>query len=178
MQAVLAAGHAVVAIPGPSAVLAALTSAGLGSERFSFIGFLPRKAGARDALLARFADATETLVLFESPQRLHATLLALREVLGDRRACVARELTKLHEELARGSLAELAERYAGGARGEVTLVVEGAPPATPPSAEALDAEIEAALARGETPRDVASRLARPGLARRDVYARVNALREK
>lgn len=178
VQAVVEAGHGVSAIPGPSAALAALTSAGLGSERFTFIGFLPRKAGARDALLERFADAAETLVLFESPQRLHTTLLALGDALGDRRACVARELTKLHEELVRGSLAELAERYAEGARGEVTLVVEGAPPASPPSAEVLDAEIRAALARGETPRDVAARLARPGLPRRDVYQRVNALRAK
>lgn len=178
VAAAVEAGYAVSAVPGPSAALAALTAAGLGSERFSFLGFLPRKAGARDALLARYAGADETLVLFESPQRLHATLLALQTALGDRRACVARELTKLHEELARGTLSELAARYADGARGEVTLVVEGAAPAEAPSIESLDPEIREALARGETARDVAASLARPGLPRRDVYARVNALREK
>jgi 16S rRNA (cytidine1402-2'-O)-methyltransferase len=177
VEAVLAAGYEVSAAPGPSALLTALTLSGLGAERFTFLGFLPRKQGARAALLARHATAEETLVLFESPRRLHATLLALAEALGDRPACVARELTKLHEELARGTLTELAERYAEGTRGEVTLVIEGAPPAAAPSREALDQEIRAGLARGETPRDLAARLARPGLARRDVYARVNALRE-
>jgi 16S rRNA (cytidine1402-2'-O)-methyltransferase len=178
VSAVVEAGHVVTVVPGPSATLAALTLAGLGSERFTFLGFLPRKAGARDALLARFVTAQETLVLFESPQRLSATLAVLRETLGDRRACVARELTKLHEEAVRGSLGELAERFADGARGEVTLVIEGAAELPPPRVEALDDEIRARLAQGETPRDVVAALARPGLARREIYARVNALRER
>ncbi|MBW2361589.1 MAG: 16S rRNA (cytidine(1402)-2'-O)-methyltransferase [Deltaproteobacteria bacterium] len=178
LTAVVEAGHPVTAVPGPSAVLAALTLAGLGTERFSFLGFLPRKAGARRALLERVATAEETLVLFESPQRLAATLAELATRLGERRACVARELTKLHEEVARGSLDELAERFADGARGEVTLVVAGAQPAPAPAVDDLDDEIRARLASGETPRDVAARLARPGLSRRDVYARVNELRVK
>ena len=164
-------------MPGPSAVLAGLTAAGLGSERFVFLGFLPRKAGARDALLARFAGAPETLVLFESPQRVAGTLAALADALGERRGCVARELTKLHEEFVRGDLRELAERFADGARGEVTIVVEGGAEPPVPDVETLDEEIRERLGRGESPRDVAAALARPGLPRRDVYARVNALRD-
>ncbi len=170
------AGHAVTAVPGPSAVLAALTVAGLGAERFTFVGFLPRKAGERDALLERLAVADETLVFFESPRRLAATLARLAERLGPRRACVARELTKLHEEAARGTLQQLTERFADGVRGEVTLVVEGAPPAEPPRLEDLDAEIRAGLAAGESARDLTDRLSVPGLSRRRVYARINSLR--
>jgi len=176
VREVIAAGHAVTAVPGPSAVLAALTVAGLGAERFTFVGFLPRKAGECDALLERLAVADETLVFFESPRRLAVTLARLAERLGPRRACVARELTKLHEEAARGTLHELAERFADGTRGEVTLVVEGAPPAEPPGLEDLDADIRAGLAAGESARDLADRLSVPGLSRRRVYARINSLR--
>jgi 16S rRNA (cytidine1402-2'-O)-methyltransferase len=126
VAAVLAAGHGVVPVPGPSAVLAALTASGLPTARFAFLGFLPRRPGRRAARLASWRGRPETLVLFESPHRTASTLRALAETLGGgRRACVARELTKIHEELVRGTLAELAERFAGGARGEVTLVVEG-----------------------------------------------------
>ncbi len=112
VAAVLEAGFEVVPIPGASAVLAALAGCGLPTERFSFLGFLPRKAGERGALLRSYVDRPETLVLFESPRRVGATLTALAEGLGDRPACVARELTKLHEEFVRGSLTELADRRA------------------------------------------------------------------
>jgi 16S rRNA (cytidine1402-2'-O)-methyltransferase len=176
VAAALEAGQAVQPVPGPSALTAALAVAGLPAERFTFLGFLPRKAGARDALLARLRDAEETLVLFESPRRLAATLRRLAERLGPRRACVARELTKLHEETVRGTLPELAERFAEGARGEVTLVVAGAEGAPAAPAEALDAEIRARLAAGASSREIAAALARPGLPRREVYARVVALR--
>src|SRR5262245_11074121 len=125
VAAAAAAGHPVEAVPGASAVLAALVVAGLPAERFTFVGFLPRRRAERERLLARFGEASETLVLFESPRRLVATLRELAERLGDRRACVARELTKRYEEVARGRLGELALRFADGARGEVTLVVEG-----------------------------------------------------
>jgi 16S rRNA (cytidine1402-2'-O)-methyltransferase len=176
VRAVLDAGHEVEAVPGPSAALAALVVAGLPAERFTFAGFLPRQAGARAALLARLRAAPETLVLFESPRRLGATLRELARAFGPRRACVARELTKLHEEAARGTLAELAERFAEGARGEVTVVVEGAGEAPPPGDEALDAEIRARLARGERPREIAAALAPgAGLPRRALYARALAL---
>jgi 16S rRNA (cytidine1402-2'-O)-methyltransferase len=180
VDAALRAGHAVTPIPGPSALLAALVAAGLPAERFTFLGFPPRRKGPRDALLASLRERPETLVFFESPRRLPTTLRQLADALGERPACVARELTKLHEELVRGTLSELAKRFADGARGEVTLVVGGAPEAAA-DADApgdLDSEIRARLAAGETPRDVAAALARArGLPRREVYARVLALRE-
>ncbi|MDJ0849911.1 MAG: 16S rRNA (cytidine(1402)-2'-O)-methyltransferase [Myxococcota bacterium] len=171
------AGFAVVPVPGPSAVLAALAVSGLPAAPFTFLGFLPRKKGACDALLARLRDAPETLVLFESPRRVSATLRRLAEQLGDRPACLARELTKLHEEVVRAPLSELAERFAEGARGEVTLVIGGAEGAAEEHPETLDEEIRARLETGESARDIASALAGAGRPRRDVYARVLALRE-
>jgi 16S rRNA (cytidine1402-2'-O)-methyltransferase len=179
VAAAIAAGHAVVAVPGASAVLAALSVAGLPTARFAFAGFLPRRARERDAWLEAWRDREETLVLFESPRRLAATLSRLLEVLGDRPACVARELTKLHEEAARGSLRELAARFGAGTRGEVTIVVGGRPQeAATTSAPDLDAAIRAGLAAGEGTREIASRLAREsGVPRREVYARALALRE-
>lgn len=176
------AGHAVLPVPGPSAVLAALVAAGLPATRFTFLGFLPRKAGERDAELRALAGRPETLVLFESPRRLGGTLRRLAEALGPRRACVARELTKRHEEAARGTLPELAERFAEGTRGEVTLVVEGAPEAEAArglDAAGLEAAIRERVAAGESPRAIAAALA-PGarVPRRQVYARAVALREE
>lgn len=179
VEAAIAAGHGVAPVPGPSAVLAALTISGLGGGGFTFLGFLPRRAGERAALLARQRDTGLPLVLFESPQRLAATLGALHQTLGDRRACVSRELTKRHEEVVRGTLASLAERFAGGARGEITLVVSGEPVSRERDAEPaeLDARIRALLADGATPREIAGRLAKSdGLSKRDVYARCLALR--
>ena len=105
----------------------------------------------------------------------------MAQLLGPRRACVARELTKLHEEVARGTLPELAERFAEGARGEVTIVVAGAAreraPASPDELEALDAEIRQRIGAGASSREIAAELARPGLSRREVYARAVALRD-
>ena len=176
VKAVVAAGHTVTSVPGASAVVSALVVAGLPAAPFTFLGFLPRRAGARDAFLDGLRERPETLVLFESPRRVAATLRRCAEILGPRPACVARELTKLHEEVVRGSLPDLAQRFAAGARGEVTIVVGGAePPATPDPAE-VDAAIRAGLAAGESPRAVASRLARDaGLPRRTVYNRALAL---
>ena len=178
VAAAVEAGHDVVPVPGASALLAALAVSGLPAAPFTFLGFLPRKAGACDALLERFRDAPETLVLFESPRRVAATLRRLAERLGPRPACLARELTKLHEEVVRGSLPELAERFAAGTRGEVTLVIGGAEGAAAADAdvEALDAEIRARLLAGASARDIAAGLAGPGRPRRTVYARVLALR--
>jgi 16S rRNA (cytidine1402-2'-O)-methyltransferase len=119
-----AAGHAVVAIPGPSAVLAALSTAGLPTDAFFFAGFLPAREAARSARIAELAAVPGTLVLFESPARVGHTLAALATGLGTRAAAVARELTKLHEEVRRGSLAELAAAFAGAApKGEVVILV-------------------------------------------------------
>jgi 16S rRNA (cytidine1402-2'-O)-methyltransferase len=178
VAAAAAAGHDVVPVPGASAVLAALAASGLAGDAFCFAGFLPRKAGARRARLAALRERPEPLVLFESPRRLAATLADLAGALGgERRACVARELTKRHEELVRGSLDELRERFAEGTRGEVTLVVAGAPPPLGLGGEALDARIRALLDAGESPRAVADALAsEAGVPRREVYQRALALR--
>ncbi|MFJ8825667.1 16S rRNA (cytidine(1402)-2'-O)-methyltransferase [Streptomyces sp. NPDC102467] len=118
----------VTAVPGPSAVLTALALSGLPVDRFCFEGFLPRKAGERLSRLKDVADERRTLVYFEAPHRLDDTLVAMVEAFGaSRRAAVCRELTKTYEEVKRGSLKELAEWAADGVRGEITVVVEGAP---------------------------------------------------
>jgi 16S rRNA (cytidine1402-2'-O)-methyltransferase len=178
VQAAIAAGARVVPVPGPSAVLAALVGSGLPPDRFLFLGFPPRKSGARRRLFESLRALPATLVLYESPLRTAGTLADLAAVLGaGRRACVARELTKEHEELARDTLGALAIRYAESRPlGEVTLVVEGA------TAEAAkedwddEAVMETAgelLAGGLTPRDAARELATlSGRPRREVYALV------
>jgi 16S rRNA (cytidine1402-2'-O)-methyltransferase len=168
----IADGHDVVPVPGPSALLAALVASGLPPGAFTFVGFLPRKAGERARRLAELARRPETLVLYESPRRLGALLGELAAAFGERRACVARELTKLHEELARGTLAELAVRFADGARGEVTLVVEGTPLAAEPAgADVLRERVREGLAAGLSARDLATKLAREtGAKRRMLYA--------
>lgn len=156
-------------VPGPSASLAALVLSGLPSDRFLWLGFLPRRGAERERLLAGLAEDPSTLVLFEAPTRVASTLAELAQVLGtDRRCALARELTKLHQEVVRGTLAELAARYEPEApRGEVTLVVEGAPPTPALSEEALRVEVERRLALGESPRAIAHALAGEG--RRRVY---------
>jgi 16S rRNA (cytidine1402-2'-O)-methyltransferase len=176
--AVVAAEHRVVPVPGASAVLAALAVAGLAPEPFTFVGFLPRKTGARRAVLDAYRDRRETLVLFESPHRVAKTLRELAEALGDRPACVARELTKLHEEAARGTLGELALRFEGPVKGEITIVVEGAPAQIAPRVDDLDDAIRARVAEGRPVSEIAAALAKEsGLPRREVYARVLALRD-
>jgi 16S rRNA (cytidine1402-2'-O)-methyltransferase len=147
VREVIAAGVSVVAVPGPSAVLAGLTLSGLPSDRFLFAGFLPAKAGERRSMLEEIGGVRATLIFFESAQRLEESLPALAEVLGDRQAVVARELTKLHEEVRRGTLHELAAHYAkaGAPKGEVTLLV--APPDRAAAADSarIDAALKAAL---------------------------------
>jgi 16S rRNA (cytidine1402-2'-O)-methyltransferase len=172
------AGARVVPIPGPSAALAALSASGLPADRFFFTGFLPRKGGGRAEQLAFLAGLPATLVLYEAGNRTGDTLADLAGALGDRPAAVARELTKLHEELARGRLSELAARFGGEVRGEVTIVVAGAeaaPPAAP--AEPLDDELRRRLAAGEPPSGVAREVARArGLKRADVYDALERLK--
>jgi 16S rRNA (cytidine1402-2'-O)-methyltransferase len=131
VAAAVEAGVAVTVVPGPSAVLAALAVSGLPVDRFCFEGFLPRKAGERASRLRELAAEPRTLVFFEAPHRLAAMLGALAEVFGgDRAVAVCRELTKTYEEVRRGGLAELAEWAGAGVRGEITVVVAGADPAT------------------------------------------------
>jgi 16S rRNA (cytidine1402-2'-O)-methyltransferase len=147
VREVLAAGLAVHAVPGPSAVLTALTLSGLPSDRFLFAGFLSSRAGERASALAEVASAPASLIFFESAQRLGESLAAMAQVLGDRPAAVARELTKRHEEVRRGSLSELAAHYAmaGAPRGEVTIVV-GPPLKSGPDWRRVDAALAQALA--------------------------------
>jgi 16S rRNA (cytidine1402-2'-O)-methyltransferase len=174
VQAALAAGARVTAVPGPSAVLAALAVSGLPADRFCFEGFLPRKPGPRAARLAELAAERRTMVFFEAPHRLTACLDALVGAFGpDRPAAVCRELTKRHEEVVRGPLAELAAWAAGGVRGEVTLVVAGAADAPPTPMADLVAEVEALLAGGAKPSAAAAHVAkRHGADRRALYAAV------
>jgi 16S rRNA (cytidine1402-2'-O)-methyltransferase len=179
LAVVIAAGHPVVPVPGPSAVLSALVASGLPTAPFLFLGFLPRRRGEQEALLARIRDRAETLVLFESPRRLAATLRRLLDALGDRPACVARELTKLHEEVARGSLQELAERFGEGTRGEVTLVIGGAPEEPALDEAALDSRIRLLVGEGSSPREIANSLAPAArIPKREIYARAQAIREE
>jgi 16S rRNA (cytidine1402-2'-O)-methyltransferase len=186
VAAAAADGHRVEAIPGASAILAALSVCGLRVHPFTFVGFLPRKRGARRKLLEVYARRRETCVLFESPRRVADTLTELAEIFGpERPACVARELTKLHEEIVRGPLGELATKFAEGARGEVTLIVEGAPGDGAESVEPVpdeevdvDREIRELLEGGHRPREIAARLGgRGGVPRREIYARAVAARE-
>jgi 16S rRNA (cytidine1402-2'-O)-methyltransferase len=126
--AAVAANVPVTVVPGPSAVTTALVVSGLPSDRFCFEGFLPRKAGERATRLASLAAEPRTMVFFEAPHRLAAALLALAEAFGpERPAAVCRELTKTYEEVRRGPLGELAEWAAAGVKGEITVVVGGAP---------------------------------------------------
>ena len=180
VAAALEAGHSVVPIPGASAPLAALAASGLPAVPFTFVGFLPRRGGECDRVLESLRDRRDTLIFFESPRRIAKTIARLEVSLGDRKACVARELTKLHEEFARGSLRELAERFADGARGECTLVVAGAPEATAAvSGSELDAAIRAGVAEGRSPREISDQLAKSsGLPKRKIYARVVALKSR
>ncbi len=168
VQAAIAAGVQVSVIPGPSAVLAALAVSGLPTDRFAFEGFLHRK-GRLPALRA-LASETRTLVFFESPHRIGDALRDLVTAFGpDRPAAVCRELTKLFEEVVRGTLAELAERFADGARGELVLVVGGAPPASA-SLEDGVARVAALVAEGSRLKEAAAEVAeQTGLSRRDLY---------
>ena len=174
VRAAVAAGVPVTSVPGPSAVTTALAVSGLPCDRFCFEGFPPRKPGARRQLFALLADEQRTLVFFESPHRIEATVADMRDEFGaDRQAALCRELTKTYEEVRRGTLAELAESVAADApRGEITLVVAGAEPPEP--GELSDADIAAAVAVREAdgmPRKTAmSEVAqRHGLKRRDVF---------
>jgi 16S rRNA (cytidine1402-2'-O)-methyltransferase len=174
------AGARVVPIPGPSAALAALAASGFAADRFLFTGFLPRKGGTRAEALRALVAAGATIVLYEAGNRTRATLEDLREALGDRDALVARELTKLHEELARGPLSTLAERFAGEVLGEVTIVVsaEGGAPVVAEPPEPLELELRRRLAAGEPPSAVAREVARArGLKRADVYDELQRLKK-
>jgi 16S rRNA (cytidine1402-2'-O)-methyltransferase len=172
-----AEGFPVVPVPGPSAAVAALSVSGLPTDRFLFVGFLPARAGPRRRALQELASARATLVFYESPVRAVAAIGAMAEVLGDREAFLCREATKVHEEYARGRLRDIGGMLGarGNVRGEIVLVVAGAPESRPASEDEDPAALYARLTEdGQTTRrgavkEVARRL---GLPAREVYRRV------
>ncbi|HEY7482049.1 MAG TPA: 16S rRNA (cytidine(1402)-2'-O)-methyltransferase [Gemmatimonadales bacterium] len=180
VAAARAAGFTIVPIPGPSAVATALSAAGIPADRYLFLGFIPRKGSERARLVARAAAEEWSVVLFEAPSRLVALLRDLADAAGPgRRALVARELTKLHEELRAGTLAELADYYSEvPPRGELTIVVEGTGTPAPAADRTHDATEEATvlLAEGLTRREVVRRLTETmGMSRNDAYRLVMGL---
>jgi 16S rRNA (cytidine1402-2'-O)-methyltransferase len=172
VRAARAAGHAVHTVPGPCAAIAALTLAGLPTDRFLFLGFLPAKAKARADAIAEIAHIRATLVLYESGPRLTDTLLALSAGLGERDAAVAREITKLHEQCLTGTLSQLARGYADAApKGEIVILVGPPMDAEAVSDDELDAALDAAMARMSPSRAAAEVAEQLGIPRRRAYAR-------
>ncbi|HEY0627177.1 MAG TPA: 16S rRNA (cytidine(1402)-2'-O)-methyltransferase [Allosphingosinicella sp.] len=172
-----AAGRAIHTAPGPCAAIAALTLAGLPTDRFLFLGFLPSKAGARASAIAEVAAVKATLVLYESGPRLGAALEALHQGLGNREAAVAREISKKFEETVTGTLEELAARYADvPPKGEIVIVV-GPPGEAAPAEEAdVDAALKEAMSRLSPSRAAAEVAQKLGLPKRDVYERAQQLK--
>ncbi len=179
VRAAQEAGHVVTALPGPSALLAALAVAGLPTDRFFFGGFLPAKQAARRTRVAELARIPSTLVLFETGPRIGATLADLAAGLGRREAALCRELTKIHEEIRRGDLETLTQSCAASeVRGEIVLVIAPPQASARPSADDADALLRQALARVSL-KDAVSEVAQAtGLPRRDLYRRALALVEE
>jgi 16S rRNA (cytidine1402-2'-O)-methyltransferase len=180
VRAALAADHVVTSAPGASAVPMALALSGLPTDRFFFGGFLPAKESERRRAIASAAAVPATLVFFEAPHRLAASLVDLAELLGPRPAAIARELTKLFEEVRRGPLTELAQHYAlhPDVKGEIVLVIGPPGETEAPAAERLDEALRGAMA-GASVKDAAAEVAaRYGLRRRDVYARALELKRE
>lgn len=172
VRAARAAGHGVHTVPGPCAAIAALTLAGLPTDRFLFLGFLPAKAKARSDAIAEVASVRATLIFYEGGPRLGDSLLALSSGLGERKAAVAREITKLHEECITGSLAELAERYVDDIpKGEIVIVVGPPLDSEPVSDARIDALLDQALARLSPSRAAAEVAEQLGIPRKRAYAR-------
>jgi 16S rRNA (cytidine1402-2'-O)-methyltransferase len=179
VRAARAAGHSVHTVPGPCAAIAALTLAGLPTDRFLFLGFLPAKAKARADAIDEIAQVRATLVIYESGPRLSDTLLALSARLGQREAAVARELTKLHEQCVTGTLEELARGYADAVpKGEIVIVVGPPAEAEAVTDDELDAELLAAMAELSPSRAAAEVAERLNVPRKRAYARALELSRK
>jgi len=179
VRAALAEDLPVTAAPGSSAALTALILSGLPPDVFLFAGFLPPRSAARRRALANWAGLAATLIFFEGPSRLAGALADMEEILGERKAAVARELTKRHEEIRRGGLGALADHYrsAGAPRGEAVIVV-GPPEIAVPAASDVDRRLRALLA-GHSLRDAVAQLAaETGIARRRLYERALALQQE
>lgn len=170
------AGVTVTAVPGPTAVTTALALSGLPTDRFVFDGFVPRRAGERARLIADLDREPRTVILYESPHRLAATLAEFAAAWPERRAAVARELTKLHEEVVRGTVSELADWAGAGVRGEIVLLLAGAEPEAADPEAALD-RVHALVADGMRLKDAAAEVAAAaGLRKRDLYEAALAAR--
>lgn len=172
IRAAIAASVPVVPIPGPSAVIAALAVSGLPTDQFTFVGFLPRRRAERHARLESLATENRTTVAYEAPHRLIETLGDIVEILGNRQLCVARELTKVHEEVLRGSAEEIRHHFTiARPQGEFTLVIAGAPAERPTtSEEAILAQLEALLDAGVSGKDAVEKVAdQTGHPKRHVY---------
>lgn len=181
VKAVIAAGHRVSPVPGACAPISALVASGLPTDAFVYLGYLPRKQRERSRLLAGISSLPYTLVFLEAPHRLLSALQDLESELGDRRVAIARELTKLHEEIFRGSLAEAIQHFnANPPRGEITMVVSGNPhPAKRWTEEQLNAEVESELTQGQTTSQLVARLTTPsGWSRREIYTQVLKIQGK
>jgi 16S rRNA (cytidine1402-2'-O)-methyltransferase len=175
VRAVLAKGHTVSPIPGACAPIAALVASGLPTDAFLYLGYLPRKKSERQRQLELIGELSYTLIFLEAPHRMLTALEDLQACLGDRQVSVAREMTKLHEEIFRGALSEAREHFSmQPPRGEFTLVLEGGKIRAKRWAEQrLDAELEIYLVKGETTSQLAARLAGPsGWSRREIYQRL------
>ena len=177
VSAAAQAGITVTVLPGPSAVTTALVASGLPSDRFAFEGFPPRRAGERARRFAELASEPRTLIFFESPRRVTSTVTELAAAFGENRAAaLCRELTKTHEEVLRGTLGEIAAQLDDDVRGEITLVVAGAPPQVGPATTAdgiaeVELRVHAGLSRKDAITAVASEF---GLRKRELYAAVVA----
>jgi 16S rRNA (cytidine1402-2'-O)-methyltransferase len=178
VHAVAEAGLIVTTAPGPSAVIAALTISGLSTDRFAMEGFLPRKSGEREALYSQWRHEARTIVFYESPQRLAATLAELSVHCGERRVCVAREITKLHEEVVRGTVSEVAAIFAAReVLGEIVVVVEGATELVDISDDVVRAALRDQVSSGASTRDAVSFVAESlGVSHRSVYQMALELR--
>lgn len=179
VSAAVDAGVTVTAIPGPSAVIMALAISGLPTDRFTFEGFLPRKPGERRQALRAVASEARTVLFFESPSRLASTLVDMGAAFGDdRRIAVCRELTKLYEEVRRGTASELAQWAEGGVKGEIVIVVEGAAPVAA-SAEDAGAQVKTLVDGGMRLKDACAEVAAAtGLSSRDLYQQALASRAR
>ncbi len=180
VRAAVDAGLPVTTAPGPSAVLAALAVSGLATDRFCFEGFPPRRPGERARVLAELVRERRTMVFFEAPHRLGATVAAMAEAFGaDRPAAICRELTKTYEEVVRGGLGELAAWASGQVRGEIVVVVAGAPASRPVPVADLTAEVLARADAGERLKDAVAAVAEAtGTPKRELYAAALAARTR
>jgi 16S rRNA (cytidine1402-2'-O)-methyltransferase len=178
VAAAAGAGIRVEPLPGPSALTAALAASGLPARTFRFLGFMPRHKRDRTALLREAARSTDTIVIFEAPHRVRATLAELSDALGERRIAASREMTKIHEEIFRGTIAQALEHF-DAPRGEFTLVIEGAVPSEGDEAIDIESELSRLRSEGMRARDAVREVAElSGLARGEVYRRWIALQER